>query len=124
MKYRIQDKPVRIPVPGNKIIEEHVGRISTGSESLSVAHMIAPAGWTEPVQTPAFDEATIIVRGTMLIEIDRSEQVTLEAGSSIVVNKGVSVRYSNPFKEECEYWAVCIPAFAVDIANRDEDDNQ
>lgn len=123
MKYKIQGKPVRIPVPGNKIIDEHVGRVSTGSELLSVAHMVAPVGWSEPVQTPEFDEATIVIRGTMLIEIDRKERITLDAGSSIVVYKGVPVRYSNPFNEECEYWAVCTPAFSVDTANRDQDIN-
>ena len=124
MKYRIQDTPVRISVPGNKIIEEHVGRASTGNDTLSVARMVAPVGWSEPVQTPEFDEATIIVSGAMQIEIDRNELIKLQAGSSIVVNKGIPVRYSNPFDEECEYWAVCIPAFSVDTANRDQVDNQ
>ena len=26
--------------------------------------------------------------------------------------------YSNPFEQECEYWAVCVPAFSVARAGR------
>ena len=39
--------PTRIPVPGGKLIEEHVGRVNTGTEALSVAHMVAPPGWVQ-----------------------------------------------------------------------------
>lgn len=44
-------------MPGGKRIEEHVGLASDGRDALSVAHMVAPAGWSEPAQTPAFDTA-------------------------------------------------------------------
>ena len=47
--------PARIPVPGGKIIEEHIGAASTSEARVSVAHMTAPAGWSEPFQTPEFD---------------------------------------------------------------------
>ena len=36
--------PTRIPVPGGKVIDEYVGRVTTGTDSVSVAHMVAPAG--------------------------------------------------------------------------------
>jgi hypothetical protein len=32
-----------VPVPGGKLIDEHVGRSSTGSPAVSVAHMRSPA---------------------------------------------------------------------------------
>ncbi len=44
--------PVRVPVPGGKLIDEYVGRASTGSEAVSVAHMRSPAGSTEPAFAP------------------------------------------------------------------------
>jgi hypothetical protein len=31
--------PVRVPVPGGKLIDEYVGRASTGTQEVSVAHM-------------------------------------------------------------------------------------
>ncbi len=120
MKYAVREKPVVIPVPGNKIIEEHVGLASTGHAHVSVAHMIAPPQWNEPPQTPLFDEVTIVVRGRMRVIIDTAESVDIGAGQSVYVNKGVNVQYGNPFNEECEYWAICTPAFSVSDAGRDE----
>jgi ethanolamine utilization protein EutQ len=118
MKYQIQKAPVRIPVPGNKLIEEFIGLASTGNEDVSVAHMIAPAGWDEPVQVPKFDEITIVLRGKMRILVDENESIELHAGNSITISKNVPVQYSNPYQEECEYWAICLPAFSVDYAGR------
>ncbi len=118
MKYRIREAPVRIPVPGGKLIEEHVGRVSTDNQELSVAHMLAPAGWTEEPQTPAFDEVTVVVRGELHLKLD-DETVVLRAGSSIFLSRGVTVQYANPGPEECEYWAICTPAFSPNLAGRE-----
>jgi mannose-6-phosphate isomerase-like protein (cupin superfamily) len=83
--------------------------------------MIAPPGWGEPAQTPRFAELTMMVRGTMRIEIGAEpEVVELAAGQSIVIEPGVRVRYSNPFDAENEYYAVCLPAFSPEAAKRDE----
>ncbi len=120
MKYIVREKPVVIPVPGNKIIEEHIGLASTGHAHLSVAYMIAPPQWTEPPQTPLFDEVTIVVRGRMRVVVDNAEPVDIGTGQSIYINKDVKVQYGNPFDEECEYWAVCTPAFSVNEAGRAE----
>ena len=45
-----------------KLIDEYVGRVNTGTTRLSVAHMRSPAGWSEPAQTPEFDEYTVGAR--------------------------------------------------------------
>jgi len=118
MKYTIREKATVIPVPGNKLIEEHVGLASTGHAHVSVAHMVAPPQWTEPPQIPQFDEVTIVVRGRMSITVDNGDTVVIGPGQSIYINKGTKVQYGNPFDDECEYWAVCTPAFAVDDAGR------
>ena len=39
------ESPSRIPVPGGKVIDEYVGRVSSSTPEVSVAHMRAPAGW-------------------------------------------------------------------------------
>ena len=111
--------PARIPVPGGKVIDEHVGRVSSGTEAVSVAHMVAPAHWSEPAQTPEFDEVTLVLRGTVRVEhgTDVPEVLEVHAGQSVLTSAGETVRYSTG-AEESEYVAVCLPAFAPDLAHR------
>ena len=117
--YVLQQEPFVVPTTDGKLIEEHVGRVINNEKGLSIAHMVAPSGWCEPFQNPEFDEYTMIVRGRKQIEID-GEIVTLKVGESLLVRKGARVRYSNPFEEEAEYWSVCVPAFSIDLVNREE----
>ena len=114
----LQQSPFVVPTADGKLIEEHIGHVATGESNLSVAHMVAPPGWSEPHQNPEFDEYTLMVRGRKQIEIN-GETVTLKSGESVLVRKGVRVQYSNPFEEEAEYWSVCIPAFSPDSVNRE-----
>jgi mannose-6-phosphate isomerase-like protein (cupin superfamily) len=119
MAVRHVTSPTQIPVPGGKLIEEHVGRMNTETASLSVAHMIAPPGWDEPFQTPAFDEVTIVLRGTMRVE-HSDGHVDVRAGETVLCEAGDRIRYSNPSDtEECEYWAVCAPAFSPERVHRE-----
>ena len=112
--------PVRIPVPGGKVIAEHVGRVATGGEAMSVAHMTAPAGWTEPAQIPDFDEVTLVVAGTVIVEHDGGTS-EVAAGQSILTRAGERVRYSTG-AAGAEYVAICTPAFSPEAAHREEDD--
>lgn len=112
-----KNAPVRIPVPGGKIIDEHCGLASDGRDDVSIAHMVAPPGWSEAPQTPHFDEMTLMVRGRLVVE-QGGARTELAAGDSITVPKGTTVTYANPFEAECEYWAVCLPAFSVARAGR------
>ncbi len=118
-RYIVQKNPLIIPVPNNKIVKEHFGIPSTGTQEFSLAHMIAPPGWSEPYQTPEFDEITFIIKGQKLIEID-DKKIILNAGESILTRKGTRVRYSNPFNESVEYISICIPAFSIHTVNREE----
>ena len=117
-KYKIQANPFVVPTNDGKLIEEHWGN-STGNSNISIAHMVAPSGWSEPHQSPDFDEFTLIIKGKKQFEID-GEIVVLEAGQSILIQKGARVRYSNPFDSECEYIAICLPAFSMELVNREE----
>lgn len=116
---RLNTEPAVIDVPGGKVIHEHVGRVATGHDAVSVAHMVAPAGWDEPAQRPEFDEVTLVLRGTVLVEHD--EGVTeVCAGQSIVTRAGERVRYScGP--DGAEYVAVCLPAFSPETVNREDE---
>jgi mannose-6-phosphate isomerase-like protein (cupin superfamily) len=118
MPYIKQDNPFVVPTNDNKLIEEHYGKATTGDTAFSIAHMVAPPGWSEPHQKPSFDEVTIVIKGKKQIEVD-NQIVLLQAGQSILVKKGSRVRYSNPFDEPCEYWSCCVPAFCLEQANRE-----
>lgn len=118
-RYTIQKAPFQVPTNDGKLIEEHFGLASTGDSKISIAHMVAPAGWSEPFQTPEFDEYTFIIKGKKQFIID-DDIVVLEAGQSIKVHKNTRVQYANPFTEPCEYLAICIPAFSIDAVNRED----
>jgi mannose-6-phosphate isomerase-like protein (cupin superfamily) len=114
--------PTTIPVPGGKVIDEYVGRVTTGTESVSVAHMVAPGGWSEPAQAPEFDEITVVLRGTVRVEVTDAEGASttlyVPAGQAVLTRAGERVRYSTG-EEETEYVAVCLPAFSPESVNRD-----
>ncbi len=113
------EEPVRIPVPGGKVIEEFVGRASTSDAGVSVARMAAPAGWSEPGQTPEFDEVTLVLAGTVVVE-HRDGRLEVPAGQAVLTRAGEWVRYSvGP--AGADYVAICRPAFAPEAAHRDDD---
>ena len=117
-KYKIQDNPFVVPTADGKVIKEHFGLASDKNSEISIAHMIAPAGWSEPFQSPEFDEYTFVIKGKKQFIIE-GDMIVLDAGQSIKIEKNTRVQYSNPFTEPCEYLAICIPAFSMDLVNRD-----
>ena len=108
--------PTRIPVPGNKLIDEFAGRVSTATPQLSVARMQSPPGWSEPGQRPEFDECTVVLRGCLRVEHE-SGVLEVRAGEAVIAHAGEWVRYSTP--EGAEYVAVCVPAFSPATVHRD-----
>jgi len=117
-KYSIQKSPFVVPTSDGKLIEEHFGNATDQNSKISIAHMIAPPGWSEPFQTPSFDEYTYIIKGKKQFIVD-GDTVVLNAGESIKIEKNTRVQYSNPFVEPCEYLAICTPAFSMELVNRE-----
>jgi ethanolamine utilization protein EutQ (cupin superfamily) len=115
---RLIAEPTCIPVPGGKVIKEHVGRVNSGSTAVSVAHMTAPAGWGEPYQRPEFDEITLVLQGSVIVDHEGGV-LTAHAGQSVLTLAGERVRYSSG-PDGAEYVAVCLPAFAPDTVNRED----
>jgi mannose-6-phosphate isomerase-like protein (cupin superfamily) len=111
--------PTRIPVPGGKTIEEYAGRVNSGDAAVSIAHMVAPPGWTEPFQTPDFDEYTLVLDGVVLLD-SPTGTLTVTAGQAVVTRAGERIRYATPAEQGARYVAVCLPAFAPDLAHRDD----
>jgi len=113
---QLVESPVRVPVPGGKLIDEYVGESATLTPELSVAHMRSPAGWEEPAQTPDFDEVTLVLGGAVHVEHDGGVMV-VSAGQAVLTRAGERVRYTTP--DGAEYVAVCLPAFSPDTVNRE-----
>ena len=111
--------PSIIKSVGNKpkVIEEYVGRVNSGTNSISIAKMSSPPGWKEPGQKPQFDEYTIVLRGILKVE-SRTETLFIKEGEAVIINSGEWVQYSTP-NEGAEYIAICLPAFSLDTVNRD-----
>ncbi len=110
--------PTLIPVPGGKTIEEFIGRINSNDSEVSIAVMRAPAGWSEPAQTPNFDEFTLVISGSIDVEHD-GRTTNVSTGQAIITRAGERVRYLT--KEDAHYVAVCLPAFTPELVNREND---
>lgn len=117
--YTKSSSPFIVPTTDGKLIEEFLGLASSETDAFSVAHMVAPPGWSEPPQTPEFDEITIMISGKKQIIIE-DEVVELNTGEVLKISKGVKVQYSNPYQDPAEYWSVCLPAFSINRVNREE----
>lgn len=113
-------QPSRIEAAGNKpkLIDEYIGRVTTQTEAISIAHMRSPSGWVEPGQRPDFDEFTLVLKGMLCVAYEGG-QMDVHAGQAVIARKGEWVRYSTPSEEGAEYIAVCLPAFSPQTVHRD-----
>ncbi len=112
--------PTKIQAAGQppKSIEEFIGRVNSGTHQVSIARMKSPSGWSEPGQTPEFDEYTVVLRGSLRVKL-RDGQFDVAAPEAIIVEAGQWVQYSTPSPEGAEYIAVCLPAFSPGLVHRD-----
>jgi ethanolamine utilization protein EutQ (cupin superfamily) len=112
--------PSRVEAAGTKpkLIDEYIGRINTGDERLSVAHMRSPEGWVEPGQRPDFDEYTLVLEGCLRVESEDGA-LDVRAGQAVLARGGEWVRYSTPEPGGASYVAVCLPAFSPETVHRD-----
>jgi ethanolamine utilization protein EutQ (cupin superfamily) len=115
------ESPARVEAAGSrpKLIDEYVGRVNTGEERVSVAHMRSPEGWVEPGQRPEFDEYTVVLDGCLRVESEGEGPLAVRAGQAVLVRGGEWVRYSTPEAGGASYVAVCLPAFAPATVHRD-----
>jgi mannose-6-phosphate isomerase-like protein (cupin superfamily) len=113
-------RPSIIEAAGNKPkkIEEFIGRVSSGTDTISIARMTSPSGWVEPGQTPNFDECTVVLRGELHVSSE-SGTLVVKAGEAVLAHGGEWVQYSTPGADGAEYIAVCEPAFSPDRVHRD-----
>jgi len=84
-----------------------------------VARVVSPEGWRELGQRPAFEEISVVLRGTLRVEYEGGT-LDVRAGQAVVAHPGEWVRYGSPAAGGAEYIAVCVPAFTPAAAHRDD----
>jgi ethanolamine utilization protein EutQ (cupin superfamily) len=116
----IINSPSVIEAAGNKpkIIEEYFGRVNSSTDEVSIAKMKSPQGWVELGQRPAFNEYTLVLKGTLCVKTE-NELFEIKTGAAILTKKGEWIQYSTPYQDGAEYIAVCLPAFSSETVNRD-----
>lgn len=119
---KLIEKPTIIEAAGNKPkkIEEFAGRVNSGHWDVSIARMTSPQGWVEPGQRPEFEELTVVLEGTLVVEYEGGS-FEVNSGQAIITQPGEWIRYSTPNNGGAKYIAVCLPAFSPDTVNRDEE---
>jgi ethanolamine utilization protein EutQ (cupin superfamily) len=117
---KLIEKPTSFTAVGDqpKIIEEYIGRVTSETDAVSVAHMKSPPGWIEPGQTPEFDVYNYVLKGTLEVK-HKGGTLVANAGQAVIAHRGEWVQYSTPGAEGAEYIAVCIPAFSPRTVHRD-----
>ena len=112
--------PTVVPAVGTppKTIEEFIGRVNSKTTEISVARMKSPAGWSEPKQTPEFDEYTLVLAGKLHVSFPGGE-ADVGPGQAVIAYKGESIQYSTPHPGGAEYIAICLPAFNPDTVHRE-----
>ena len=115
------EQPTRIQAAGKppKVIEEYIGRVNSQTETVSIARMQSPSGWSEPGQTPEFDEYTVVLKGILRATTEEGT-CDIAAGQAFITKAGQWIQYSTPHPDGAEYIAVCLPAFSPDTVHRDD----
>ena len=76
-------------------------------------------GWSEPGQTPEFNEYTVVLKGSLHLKF-KDQEFIVKAGQAVIVTSGEWVQYSTPDAGGAEYIAVCAPAFSPQSVHRSE----
>jgi mannose-6-phosphate isomerase-like protein (cupin superfamily) len=118
---RIIEQPTLVEAAGEptKQIQEFVGRVNSDTAGVSIAKMKSPSGWSEPGQTPEFEEYTVVLHGVLHIQL-KAREFDVAAGQAVSISAGEWVQYSTPGPEGAEYIAVCLPAFSPELVHRDK----
>ena len=122
--HRVMPRVVTAPTtvvetPQVKINEFFGGASCNPCGDISVAHVVAKAGFAEEWQAPAFDEYVLVLKGCVTIEHSHGSPVQVPAGQGVFLAKGERVRWV--FNEDSEYVPICLPAFSPSNVHREEE---
>ena len=118
---KLISSPSRIETLGTRlaVFDEYIGVVNTGDTGVSIMHVRSPAGWQGTGQWPAFDQYSVVFKGTLRAEHEGGSTDAV-AGQAIHSVPGEWVRYSTPLEGGAEFIAVCTPAYTRANAHHDE----
>jgi ethanolamine utilization protein EutQ (cupin superfamily) len=73
-----------------KRIEEYAGLVNNGEKRVSIALMRSPSGWSEPAQTARFDEYTLVLGGTLHLDLEEGG-MDVSRGQAVLVPREPSI---------------------------------
>ena len=74
-------------------IKEFAGRFSSAHENVSIARIVSPGDWDESEQQPEFEEITVVLRGSLLIESDDGV-LEVRGGPAVIARGGELLKVS------------------------------
>ena len=119
---RVLPGPKRVvDVPGEVLVDEHVGRAGNGDAGVSVAAVTIARASAQAVQTPAFDEYILVRRGELRVAVSAApgmaaHELVATAGQTLHLPRGFT--YLVSFPGPAEFIPVCLPAFAPELSGR------
>jgi hypothetical protein len=119
---RVLPGPARVvQIAGEVTVDEHVGRAGNGDRGLSLAVVTVERARAEMVQTPAFDEYILVLKGELRVAVGASpgraaHELVATAGQTLHLPRGFTYQVS--FPGPAEFVPVCLPAFAPELSGR------
>ena len=113
-------KPTTIQAAGQppKLIEESVGLVNSKTTAVSIARMKSPFGWSEPGQTPEFDEYTVVFRQSAR-QVERPRVRRGGRSGDYCRGRVSGCNTARRRRRVPKYIAVCLPAFSPAMVHRD-----
>ena len=105
----------------NLVINSFPGNVATKNDRISIAHVKAAKGTSEPFLTLHYDEWICVLKGKIQFE-NVDGNVTASVGDTVFIREGT--RFKPSFLEDSEYVPVCLPAFRPDRCIREDGDDE
>lgn len=111
-----------VDAPG-LVIDELAGNVASQDDRISIAHVKASQGSSEPFLTLHYDEWICVMKGRIQFESSTDNAtITASAGDTVFIKSGTRFRPS--FLEDSEYVPVCLPAFRPDRCIREDGESK
>jgi mannose-6-phosphate isomerase-like protein (cupin superfamily) len=86
--------------------------ISTGDETVSIAHARVETGVTTKVHhLVGIQEIYIVTKGTGKVHVGEAEPAEISEGDVVTIPAGVSQKVTNTGENDLIFYCVCTPAF-------------
>ncbi len=111
--FRRRDPERELVTADGSRISELLGRVTTGSDKMSVARIVMPAGRGQPTRRNRFDEVLIVISGSC--EVDLAGGTLLLQPDDVLELPALTPYAERGGPQGCIAWAICTLAFSRDL---------